>query len=221
MNMMTGLLLLESALLVASLVLLVYGVYEGKRRDELLREVGRVTKVLTREEYFLSIIHAILDAKEEIVGCITGTPPSGDDIRMTRHLADAIRDMAKKGVTIKYLVPKFPDRIPIALQYTKAGAEVLFSSCLLVHSIRYTVVDERIVVLGIPESIGETEATKKGYTIPSEGLATVLKNYFEECEDKTDLKTYLQEVCKQTGATVEHLAREFRLDEKELKEIAQ
>jgi hypothetical protein len=127
--------------------------------------------------------------------------------------------MTKKGVKVSYLLPKFPDRIPIAVQYTKAGAEVLFSNCLMVHSIRYTVVDERIVVLGIPESTGETEATKKGYTIPSEGLAMVLKNYFNECEDKTSLKEYLQEVCKQTGATVEHLAREFRLDEKELKEL--
>ena len=219
--METGLLLLESVLLVATVVLLIYGIYEGKRRDALLKEVSRVTKVLTRQEYFLSIMDAMLDAKEEIIGCITGTPPSGDDVRMTRHFADAIRDMTKKGVSIKYLLPKFPDRIPIAVQYTKAGAEVLFSSCLMVHSIRYTVVDERIVVLGIPESIGETEATKKGYTIPSEGLAMVLKGYFNECEDKTSLKAYLHEVCRQTGATVEHLAKEFRLDERDLKELAQ
>jgi hypothetical protein len=221
MNIEFGLLLLESVLLVATLVLLIYGIYEGKRRDALLKEVSRVTKVLTRQEYFLSIMDAMLDAKEEIIGCITGTPPSGDDVRMTRHFADAIRDMTKKGVSIKYLLPKFPDRIPIAVQYTKAGAEVLFSSCLMVHSIRYTVVDERVVVLGIPESIGETEATKKGYTIPSEGLAMVLKGYFNECEDKTSLKAYLHEVCRQTGATVEHLAKEFRLDEKDLKELAQ
>jgi hypothetical protein len=221
MNMMTGLLLLESVLLVATLVLLIYGVYEGKRRDELLREVGRVTKVLTRHEYFFAIMEAMHSAKQEILGCITGTPPTGDDVKMTSHFAEAIRNMTKKGVKVMYLLPKFPDRIPIAVQYTKAGAEVLFSSCLMVHSIRYTVVDERVVVLGIPESIGEREATKKGYTIPSEGLAMVLKNYFNECEDKTSLKAYLQEVCRQTGATVEHLAREFRLDEKDLKELVE
>jgi hypothetical protein len=221
MNVEFGLLLLESVLLVATLVLLIYGIHEGKRRDALLKEVSRATKVLTRHEYFFAIMEAMHSANQEIIGCITGTPPSGDDIRMTRHFADAIRDMKKRGVSIRYLLPKFPDRIPIAFQYTKAGAEVLFSSCLMVHSLRYTVVDERIVVLGIPESIGETEATKKGYTIPSEGLAMVLKNYFSECEDKTTLKAYLQEVSKQTGATIEHLAREFRLDEKELKELAQ
>jgi hypothetical protein len=215
------LLLLESALLVATIILLVYGIHEGRRRDELLKEVGRATRVLTRQEYFFSIMNAMLDAKQEIIGCITGTPPSGDDMQMTRHIADAIENMTRKGVTIKYLLPKFPDRLQIGVQYTKAGAEIRFSSCLMVHSIRYSVVDERIVVIGIPESIGEREATKKGYTIPSEGLAIVLKDYFNDCEKQTSLKEYILEVIEQTGATVEHLAREFRLDEEELRKLVQ
>jgi len=221
MNLEFGLLLLESVLLVATIILLVYGIHEGKRRDELLKEVGRATKVLTRQEYFFSIMNAMLDAKQEIIGCITGTPPSADDMQMTRHIADAIENMTRKGVTVKYLLPKFPDRLQIGIQYTKAGAEIRFSSCLMVHSIRYSVVDERIVVIGIPESIGEREATKKGYTIPSEGLAVVLKNYFNDCERQTTLKEYILEVIEQTGATVEHLAREFRLDEKELRKLVQ
>jgi hypothetical protein len=216
-----GLILLESVLLVATVLLLAYSIHEGKRRDHLLREVSRVTKVLTRQEYFFSIMEAMLDAKQEIVGCITGTPPSGDNVKMTRHIADAIEDMTRKGVRIKYLMPKFPDRLQVGVQYAKAGAEILFSSCLMVHSIRYTVVDEKIVVLGIPESIGEREATKKGYTIPSEGLAAVLNNYFNECADKTSLADYLHEVIKQTGATLEHLAREFHLNQEDLKGLVQ
>ena len=221
MTLEFGLLVLESVLLVATITLLIYGIHEGKKRDDLLKEVGRATKVLTRQEYFFSIMNAMLDAKQEIIGCITGTPPSGDDMQMTRHIADAIENMTRKGVTVKYLLPKFPDRLQIGIQYTKAGAEIRFSSCLMVHSIRYSVVDERIVVIGIPESIGEREATKKGYTIPSEGLAIVLKNYFNDCEKQTTLKEYILEVIEQTGATVEHLAREFRLDEKELKKLVQ
>jgi LysM repeat protein len=90
----------------------------------------------------------------------------------------------------------------------------------MVHNIRYSVVDEKTVVLGIPESTGEGEATRKGYTIPSEGLAALLKNYFIDCDNKTGLKEYLQEVIKQTGATIEHVAREFKVDEKDLKELA-
>ena len=138
---------------------------------------------------------------------------------MTRNIIDVIGDMTRKGVSVKYLLPKFPDRLQIGVRYTKAGAEVRFSSCLMVHNIRFSVVDEKIVVLGIPESVGEREATKKGYTIPSEGLALLLKNYFLDCQKQSSLKEYLQEVIEQTGATLGHLAREFHLEEKDLKEL--
>jgi hypothetical protein len=215
-----GLMVLESLLLVATIVLLVYNIHEGKQRDTLLREVGKATKVLTRQEYFFSVMESMLDAEREIVGCITGRPPSGDDVKMTRNIVGAIEKMTQKGVRIKYLLPKFPDRLQIGVQYTKAGAEVLFSSCLMVHNLRYSIVDERIVVLGIPESTGEMEATKKGYKIPSEELAMILKNYFNTCEKQTSLKEYLQEIIEQTGATLEHLAREFHVDEEELKKLA-
>ncbi len=214
-----GLILLESGLLIATVIMLIYSIHEGKRRDHLLREVGRVTKVLTRQEYFFSIMEAMLDARREIIGCITGRPPAGDEIRMTKHIADAIERMSRKGVKVSYLLPKFPDRLRIGLQYMKAGAEIFFSSCLMVHNLRYIVVDEEIIVLGIPERTGEKEATKKGYTIPSEELAILLVNYFSSCEDKTSLKDYLQEVLKQTGATPEHLAREFHLDPKDVNDL--
>ena len=221
MTMELGLLLLESLLLVATIVLMVYNIYEGKQRDRLLTEVGRATKVFMRQEYFLFLMDSMLDAQREIIGCITGRPPAGDDIKTTRNIVAAIEKMAGKGVRIKYLLPKFPDRLQIGIRYTKAGAEVRFSSCLMVHNIRFSIVDERIVVLGIPESVGEKEATKKGYRIPSEGLAMLLKNYFNTCEKQASLKEYLREVIEQTGATPEHLAREFHVDEKDLKELLQ
>jgi hypothetical protein len=219
MTIELGLLLLESLLLVATIILLVYNIHEGKQRDNLLREVGKATKVLTRQEYFFSVMESMLDAEREIIGCITGRPPSGDDIKMTRNFVGAIEKMTEKGVHIKYLLPKFPDRLHIGVRYTKAGAEVLFSSCLMVHNMRFSIVDERIVVLGIPESMGEMEATKKGYRIPSEGLAMILKNYFDTCEKRTSLKEYLREIIEQTGATPEHLAREFHVDEKDLRDL--
>jgi len=181
--------------------------------------VGKATKVLTRQEYFFSVMESMLDAEREIIGCITGRPPSGDDVKMARNFVGAIEKMTEKGVHIKYLLPKFPDRLHIGVRYTKAGAEVLFSSCLMVHNMRFSIVDERIVVLGIPESMGEMEATKKGYRIPSEGLAMILKNYFDTCEKRTSLKEYLREIIEQTGATPEHLAREFHVDEKDLRDL--
>lgn len=221
MTMELGLLLLESVLLVATIILLIYTIHEGKQRENLLREVGRATKILTRQEYFFTLVDSMLDAKREIIGCITGTPVSGDGLKMTRNIAAAIEKMSGKGVRIKYLLPKFPDRLQVGVQYTKAGAEVRFSSCLMVHTIRYSIIDEKIVVLGIPESTGEKEGTKKGYKIPSEELAMILKNYYNSCEKQMTLQEYLGEIIEQTGATTEHLAREFHLDEKDLKQLMQ
>ncbi len=219
MTVELGLLLLESVLLVATVLMLIYNIREGRLRDNLLREVGRATKVLTRQEYFFYLMESMLDAKKEIIGCITGTPPSGDDVKMTRNIVRMIERMTEKGVRIKYLLPKFPDRLQVGVQYAEAGAEILFSSCAMVYTLRFSIIDERLVILGIPEHAGEKEATKKGYKIPSEELALILKNYFNACEKQTSLKDYLLEVMEHTGATTAHLAHEFQLGEEDLKKL--
>ena len=219
MTLEIGLLSLESLLLVFTIVLLFYSIKEGKQRDKLIMEVGKATRVLTRQEYFLTIIDSMMDAKEEIVGCITGRPPVEDDIRMTRTIIENIKQITQKGVRITYILPKFPDRLHIGFRYMKAGADILYSSCLMVHNIRFIIVDERVVVMGVPEITGEKESTKKGYRIPSEGLAMVLKNYFNTCEKQSTFREYLNEVMKQTGATPEHIAREYNIDEKELGKV--
>jgi hypothetical protein len=216
MTIEIGLLLLESVLLVATIILLVYSIREGKQRDNLLMEMGKATKILTRQEYFLMVIDSMMGAKEEIVGCITGRIPGGEDRQMTRDIIATIENLSKNKVRVKYLLPKFPDRLHIGYLYTKAGAEIFYSSCLMVHNMRFIIVDERIIIIGIPEIVGETEATKKGYRIPSEGLAMVLRNYFNTCEKQTNFTDYIKEVMNQTGATLQHLAREYKIDEQEL-----
>lgn len=216
MTIEIGLLLLESVLLVVTIILLVYSIREGKQRDSLLMEMGKATKILTRQEYFLMVIDSMMGAKEEIVGCITGRIPNGDDKQMTRDIIATIENLVKNKVRIKYLLPKFPDRLHIGYLYTKAGAEIFYSSCLMVHNMRFIIVDERIIIIGIPEIVGETEATKKGYRIPSEGLAMVLRNYFNTCEKQTNFTDYIKEVMDQTGATLQHLAHEYKTDEQEL-----
>src|SRR4030067_3590953 len=220
MTIEIGLLILESILLTATVILLLYSIREGKERKGLLVELGRTTKILTRQEYFLNVIDSMMDANEEIIGCITGRLPAGDDKKRTKDVIDAIRKLSEKGGRIKYLLPKFPDRLHIGHLYTKAGAEVIYSSCLMVHNIRFITMDDRVVVIGIPESVGEREATKKGYRIPSEGLAMILKEYFKQCEKQISYIEYLREVIHQTGATPKILAHELQIDEGELLRLA-
>jgi hypothetical protein len=222
MTIETGLLILESVLLFATIILLLFSLKEGRGRKNLLLEVERATKVLTRQEYFLTVTDTMMEAKTEVIGAITGRLPIGDDKKRTKSVIDNIERLTKNGVSVRYLMPKFPDRLHIGYMYKKAGAEIRYSDCVIVHDIRYMVVDDGVIVIGIPESTGEKEATKKGYRIPSEGLAAILKEHFYSCWDKNiTFENYLKEVIKQTGATPKLLARELQIDEMELEKFTQ
>ncbi|MEW6675232.1 MAG: hypothetical protein AB1348_04365 [Nitrospirota bacterium] len=217
----TVLLVVESILLLATIILLLYSLKEGRGRKALLLEVGKAIKILTRQEYFLVVTDSMMDAKVEVIGSITGRVPLGDDKKRTRDVINNIDRLTRNEVRVKYLLPKFPDRLHTGYLYTKAGAEIRYSDCSIVHDIRYMVVDDRLVVIGIPEITGEQEATRKGYRIPSEGLATMLKEYFNRCWGKSiSYEEYVKEVMKQTGATPKLLAREFQIDEKDLEMLA-
>lgn len=221
MTIETVLLLLESVLLVTTVTLLLYSIKEGKDRKNLLLEMGKATKVLTRQEYFLTVTDSMMDAKAEVIGCITGRLPTGDDKKRTKNIIDDIQRLTRDGVRIKYLIPTFHDRLHIGYLYTKAGAEVRYSGYPIWHDIRFIVVDERIVVIGIPESMGEKEPTRKGYRIPSEGLAAILKDHFYNCWGKSmTYEEYLKEVIKQSGATPKLLANELQIDERKLERLA-
>jgi hypothetical protein len=220
MNLELSLLILESVLLAFTLVLLLFSIKEGRAREHLLRGVEKATKTFTRIEYFLAVIDSLTDARREVTGLITGRLPSAEDRKRTGEIIDAIRKMTGAGVKVRYMLPRFHDRLHIGFLYTKAGAEVRYSTCSIMHDFRYMTVDGNIAVIGIPEGTGEKEATKKGYKIHSEGLATILREHFYSCwENATDFAIYLREVMKETNAPPRQLARELSLDEAELESL--
>jgi hypothetical protein len=221
MSIEIGLLILESVLLVATIVLLVFSLREGRVRNALLLQVQRATKILTRQEYFLTVTDMMLHAESEVIGCITGRLPKGDDMKRTGEVINDIKKLAARGVSVKYILPKFHDRLHIGHLYSTAGAEVRYSAYPLVHDIRYTVIDERSVIIGIPESTGEKEATKKGYNIPSVALSGILREHFFNCWDEDiSHEAYVRETIKQTGTTPGQLERELQLEDGALDKIA-
>jgi hypothetical protein len=221
MSIETVLLILESVLLAATIVLLLYSIREGKERRGLLLEVGKATKILTRQEYFLTVKDSMMDATDEITGFITGRPPSEDDQKRIKDIIHNIEQLASKGIKIKYLMPKFHDRLQIGYLYTQAGAEIRFSACAIANNIRYIVIDDRAAVIGMPECMGEKEATRKGYRIPSEGLASILKDHFYGCwEQSIPYEEYGREIIEQTGATPKVLEKELHVSSGELERLA-
>ena len=211
-NMEFGLLILESVLLIATVSLLVMSLKEGRGRDKLIMEVANATKVLSRHEYFTTVVDVMMDAKEEVLASITGRIPGKDDEKRVKDLIYNIEKLVAAGVKVRYILPKFQDRLHVGCLYVNAGAEVSYSPCVLNEDFRYTVADGSMVVVGVPDDKHVTAATGKGYKIPSAGLAVILKDNFQRCEETISFKEYVEETMSHTGASLASIAKEIKLD---------
>lgn len=206
--------------MIFTVALLLLSIKEGRGRDSLILEVTKATKTLTQHEYFITIMDTMVDAEKEVIGVITGRMPKGDEMKRTKEIVLNIEKLCENGVKVTYVMPKFQDRLHVGWHYTKGGAEVYYSSCAHVHDLRYMVVDHKVSILGVPESVGEKEATKKGYRIPSEGLGLIMKNSFMGClNDSVSFEEFVRETIKQTGAPIKTIARELNIPEAELEKI--
>lgn len=207
------LLITESILLLVTLGFLLYSIHEGRQRSRLLVEVKHATKTLTRVEYFLTVSESLLESKIEVCGCVTGRRPLGEDEKKIETVLNNIRHTTSRGVKVRYILPKLPDRLYMGCLYEKAGAEIRYAGCSLVHSMRYMVSDNRLVVIGIPELEGEKNSTNRGHKLPSKGLAYILKNHFDDCWDRDlPLQGYIKEVMTHTGMSVKQVSRELAID---------
>lgn len=213
MNIELILLITESILLLVTLGFLLYSIREGHQRSRLLVEVKNATKTLTRLEYFLTVSESLLEARNEVVGCVTGRRPIGDDEKKIGSVINTIKNATNRGVKVKYILPKLPERLYMGCLYESAGAEIRYASCSLVHSMRYMVVDKSLVIIGIPEHAGEKNATNKGHKLPSQGLASILQNHFAECwERDLPLRGYIKEVMDHTGMSIKQVSSELGIE---------
>jgi len=211
---------LEGLLLIFTVALLLLSIKEGRGRDSLILEVTKATRTLTQHEYFVTIMDTMVDAEKEVFGVITGRAPQGDERKRTKEIALNIEKLIQSGVKVTYVMPRFQDRLHVGWLYFRAGAEIYYSSCAHVHDLRYMVVDGNVSLLGVPESVGEKEATKKGYRIPSEGLGFIMRNSFLGClDDSVSYEEFVRETIKQTGAPFKTLARELNIPEEELERV--
>lgn len=222
------LLVVELVLLVPTLLLLVLGRNEEKGRKQLLTHITNMAKMVSRQEYFNSVHTSMQKANSSIKGSITGSAPkSKEEEELVQSMVEEIRRAAKRGVSIKYLVPQSQDRLRIASMYREAGAEIRFHPGLVVSDLRFVVVDEKSSVLGLPGVAGQNQPTREGYMIPSEGLSEILLSQFESkwqggMEYDKYVKGVLEEVKSHSPNVSDRLlSTQLQLSESELRRISQ
>jgi len=186
------LLIVELFLLVATVSLLVLSRREQKSRERMMDHFNSVADVITRQEYFVAVVDAIQRAERLLYGSVTGSPPTHEEREVIQQILTAISDASRRGVKSRYILPLAPDRLQMGKRYKLSGAEVKFHPSLLISDMRYMLVDDRLVLLGVPERRGRNEPTRKGFTIPSESVAHLFKNQFEEQWSSGEAKEYRQ-----------------------------
>jgi hypothetical protein len=185
-----ALLLIEPFLLIATLLLLVFTRREQRGRDSLLERLSAATDVVSRQEYFVAVLGSLQSSGSYVYGSVTGSAPQPEETEVVHQLIEAVSSAVARGVNVRYLLPLAPDRLQIAEMYAKAGAVVRFNAGVLVRDARYMIVDDRSVVIGVPERKGRNEPTRKGYVIPSETVASLFRQDFESRWNSVETRTH-------------------------------
>jgi phosphatidylserine/phosphatidylglycerophosphate/cardiolipin synthase-like enzyme len=184
------LLVVELFLLIVTIGLLILNRREQHGRDTLLTHLSAATDVVSRQEYFVSVLDSIQTAKKYIHGIVTGSAPPPQEAEVIHKVVDAISQAVARGVDVRYLFPHSPERLQVAQQYVKAGANVRFNPAVLVRDARYMLVDDKSVVIGVPERKGTDEPTRRGYVVPSETVAAMFREEFEKSWTSSETKGY-------------------------------
>ncbi len=221
---------LEAILLVVELLLLAFTLFvvvqsrrEERARGKLIGEMYKAARVLSRQEYFIAVMEALVKANTEVFGCVTGSGPRADHALTVDRILEQIKVESSKSVNIKYLIPRSPDRIEMGSLYTRAGAEVRYHRGLIVNDLRYMVVDKKLAVIGLPEKSGEREPTRQGYAIPSEGLANLFQDHFErywKSPEALPYEAYVKELISEitrmnVGISPDVVSRQLRIPDEE------
>jgi hypothetical protein len=220
------LLLTELILLVPTLLLLVLARREEKGRSHLLQEMARTAKMLSRQEYFSYVLLAMQTAGKSIRGSIKGSPPiNAEQEQFVEKVIEQLTLARKRNVAVQYLVPKATARLSVAFRYREAGAEVRFHPSLVVSDFRYTVIDAKYNVIGLPSALAENAHTGEGYMIVSEGLAEIFLNQFaSKWSEAMDYDGYARSVLsemtsKVTNISVALLATELKIPDGEVRRL--
>ena len=186
------LLVVELVLLAFTALMIVVTRREFRARGELMAHVSSATDAITRQEYFATVVDTIQSAERYVFATVTATSPTAEESAIVSMIVDSLSKASARGVSVRYMVPHSPDRLPMARRYKRAGAELRFHPGLVVSDARFMVVDDRAVIIGVPDRTGGDQPTKKGHNITSESIAHLFSEKFENQWSSAEAKTYSQ-----------------------------
>ena len=176
-----ALLVIETVLLVFTVILLFMNRREHVGRKKLIESMLYTTRVLATSEYFHTVLEGYRDARDSVKCIITGRYPKNDfEKEILERISREVRDAINKGVKVKFLIPKIEDRVHVGFKYKQLGAEVKFVEGLLAHDLRLMIIDNQCTIIGLPAKAGEKQPTRKGFKIPSEALSKILDETIEK-----------------------------------------
>jgi hypothetical protein len=227
-DLTSALLAVELVLLVATLALLIQARRESSGREKLLEQMAHTARIVSRQEYFNAVHFVMQSARKSIEGSVTGSLPSTpEQTDQVQAIIDRISLAKSRGVKIRYILPKSPDRLVVANRYREAGAEVGFHPGIIVSDLRYTVIDGAYTVLGLPSSAGENQPTREGYVIPSEALAEIfLRQFQSRWDEATPYDDYLRTTVSDVRThnpkvSIQLLASQLQVPESEIRRTDQ
>jgi len=221
----TVLLVVELALLSFTVIILLQSRREWHGREELLNLLMATARVLTRQEYFSMVREALDKAEKSVYAIVTGASPGVDDGPLVEGVMKAISRSTKQGIVLNYLLPKSPETLEMGSKLSKAGATVRYHDGLVVSDFRFMVVDGRYCAIGLPETMGEKQPTRRGVMIRSETLADMLKEHFNKFWNSAmDYRDYLTAVVlklveENLQISPEVISRQLRVDQEEITKI--
>jgi hypothetical protein len=199
-----------------------------KAIDENIKEIKDSTEQLTREEYELLILRGILTAEKRIYCYWHSLHPVAGSENYKKINTGLMQKTKEPGVTVQVVVASDPSRIAPAYELVKEDVDVRFKNSLTVSDLRFSLFDEQMCVIGVPEtSIPDGKPSKHGVDTLSRKMNALLAEHFEQETSKDTYDFYefvaLQccKVLKEPTNSVEMVAEQLRVDKEVIERACQ
>ena len=110
----SSLLIVELVLLVFTLILVLFSFREAKGRGFLLEQMVETAQMVSRQEYFTTVVEAVQGASTYVWGSITGSTPGDAELVTIQTILEQVEAACSRGVDVRYLLPATPDRLHMA-----------------------------------------------------------------------------------------------------------